>query len=71
VAGLTEPLPLGDYMNKLRRMANNALHTIERNDKEEGTKNRDRQRSWWQGYRQCLDDVEDVVRQHDHEEGPR
>lgn len=59
---------LGHYMDKLRKMAEGALHAVDRNEREDPKKDHSRQRSWWQGYRQCLDDVEDVVRKHQHHE---
>jgi hypothetical protein len=60
--------PLDVYLSKLRRMADGALRSIDRRDREDPKHSNERQRSWWQGYRQCLDDVEDVVNKHLHNE---
>lgn len=63
VGALVEPLK--EYLGKLRKMAEGALRSVDRNTAED-PKGRDheKQRAWWQGYRQCLDDVEDVVQKH-------
>ena len=65
---MAEPLDLNHYMAKLRTMAEGALRSVERHCEEDPKKDHDRQRAWWQGYRQCLDDVEDVVKKHQHHE---
>lgn len=49
-------------MDKLRKLADGALRSIERNAQDDPKTDHSRQRAWWQGYRQCLDDVEDFIR---------
>lgn len=59
-----------EQLDKLRRLAEGALRTIDRREGELPKADHSRQKAWWQGYRQCVDDVEDVVRKHQpHEEG--
>ena len=72
-------MALDEYLGKLRTMADGALTTIERREEEGIPKHQEegipkhlagdfdsgRQKAWWQGYRQCLDDV----RHHHEEEG--
>jgi hypothetical protein len=58
-----------EYLGKLRKMADGALASIDRNAVEEPHRNNERQKSWWQGYRQCLDDVEDFLQKHPRGEG--
>jgi hypothetical protein len=57
------------YLDKLRKVAEGALRAVDRNEKETPKRDHERQRAWWQGYRQCIEDVEDYFTKHHEEEG--
>jgi hypothetical protein len=50
-----------EYLGKLRKLADGALSSIDRAEQEEPRRDTSRQKSWWQGYRQSLDDIEDFI----------
>jgi hypothetical protein len=57
-----------EQLSRLRKLAEGALRTIDHRESESPKQDHSRQKAWWQGYRQCIDDVEDFVNKH-HEEG--
>jgi hypothetical protein len=60
---------MSEQLGKLRKVAEGALRTIDRRECEVPKADHSRQKAWWQGYRQCIDDVEDFVNKHHEKEG--
>jgi hypothetical protein len=49
----------GEFLPKLRHIADGALNTIERRKEHQGQSN-----DFWRGYQQCADDVSDFWKKH-------
>jgi hypothetical protein len=52
---------LGDHLHKLGRIADGALRTIEQR---KSSPHPSRNHAFWDGYRQCAEDIEDFARKH-------